>query len=358
MHRNVAYFVTPHGFGHATRAAAVMAAVQTCDPNVQFHIFTQAPERIFAESLPASYVYHHVLTDLGLVQKTPLIADLDASLKRLNAFLPFHPKLVAQLAEKIQSCVCVCCDIAPLGIAVAKQAGLPSVLIENFTWDWIYTPFAQNAPPFVQHINYLRGVFKTADYHVQTQPACDIQKHAFVVSPVSRKIRQSREAVRDILGIPNKMKAIMITMGGTPFQYEGDALRGREDICFLLPNSGDVLRREGHLIHLPRDVSIFHPDLVNACDGVIGKVGYSTLAEVYWAGVPFGYIPRPSFRESDALIPFIEREMPGMMISEQEFDSGAWLDHLPELFALPRIKRQAVNGADQIATFLLREVMV
>ena len=32
--------------------------------------------------------------------------------------------------------------------------------------------------------------------------------------------------------------------------------------------------------------SVFHPDLVNASDAVIGKAGYNTLAEVFYAGTP------------------------------------------------------------------------
>ena len=35
----IAYFVTPHGFGHAARAAAVMVALQEIDLTIQFDIF-------------------------------------------------------------------------------------------------------------------------------------------------------------------------------------------------------------------------------------------------------------------------------------------------------------------------------
>ena len=47
----IAYFVTPHGFGHAARAAAVMVALQEIDPAIQFDIFTQVPRWFFQDSL-------------------------------------------------------------------------------------------------------------------------------------------------------------------------------------------------------------------------------------------------------------------------------------------------------------------
>lgn len=353
----IAYFVTPHGFGHATRAAAVMAALQKQDPNIHVHIFTQAPKRIFTETLPGSFTYHDVLTDLGLVQLTPLEADLPATLKRLDAFYPLDPKHIEDLARRIKTCTCVCCDIAPLGIAVAQKAGIPSVLIENFTWDWIYEPFLEDHPKFEPHIAYLQTLFQNADHHIQTTPVCHAIPNTITVNPVSRDNRQDSNTVRQELGLSDNAKAIMITMGGVPFHYtNADQLATFENTFFLLPNSGDSLRREDNIIHIPRDSPIFHPDLVLACDLVISKVGYSTLAEVYQAGTPLGYIPRPEFRESDALIPFIQTQMPGLSFSNTDFESGKWLTLLPDLLALPRAQRTEQNGAHQIAQYIILNI--
>ncbi|MFT5370063.1 MAG: hypothetical protein ACI8V2_005042, partial [Candidatus Latescibacterota bacterium] len=322
----IAYFVTPHGFGHATRAAAVMAALQNRDPKIHIHIFTQAPERIFTETLPGTFTYHNVLTDLGLVQLTPLEADLSATTRRLDTFYPLDQNVINKLAQQVQNCACVCCDIAPMGIAVAQQANIPSVLIENFTWDWIYEPFASDHPAFTPHIAYLHDLFQSATHHIQTSPVCYPTPNATTVNPVSRDNRQSRAEVRQALGLSDTSKAVMITMGGVPFQYTGSShLSDLPNTFFLLPNSGETLRQEGNLIHLPRNSSLFHPDLVLASDLVISKVGYSTLAEVYQAGTPFGYIPRPEFRESAALIPFIDTHMPSLSISNNDFESGLWL---------------------------------
>lgn len=56
-----------------------------------------------------------------------------------------------------------------------------------------------------------------------------------------------------------------------------------------------------NLLRAPHSPDLFQPDLIDDCDAVIGKVGYSTLAEVYHTGAPFGYISLPSFVESEVL---------------------------------------------------------
>ena len=86
----IAYFVTPHGFGHAARAAAVMVALQEIDPAIQFDIFTQVPRWFFQDSLVRNVRYYHVCTDVGLVQTTSLHEDLPATVRRLDSFFPCH----------------------------------------------------------------------------------------------------------------------------------------------------------------------------------------------------------------------------------------------------------------------------
>ncbi|MBN1106743.1 MAG: hypothetical protein JXL84_25295, partial [Deltaproteobacteria bacterium] len=145
----VAYFVSPHGYGHAARAAAVMEAIFRKALPSEFHIFTTVPRWFFRDSLSGSFHLHRVLTDIGLAQKTPLKADLPETIRRLDRFLPFDPAMVERLAGSLRrsGCRLVVCDIAPLGIVAAGTAGIPSVLIENFTWDWIYEAYERDHPP-------------------------------------------------------------------------------------------------------------------------------------------------------------------------------------------------------------------
>lgn len=351
----IAYFISPHGYGHASRAAGVMEALHRLDGRIAFEIFTRVPKWFFDDSLSGNFEYHSLLTDIGLVQKTPLRIDLPETLRRLDHFLPFDSSEIGDLAIRVKKLGCrlILCDIAPMGILVAKELELPSVLVENFTWDWLYQGYIKEDGNIRKHIDYLSGIFRSADFHIQTEPVCRHQAVDLTTAPVSRKVRTSASAARKKLGIPGNAKMVMVTMGGIRDNYaflKGLNLAG--EIYLVISGGSEKMKVEGNLVLLPHRSEFFHPDLVNASDGVIGKVGYSTLAEIYHGGVPFGYVARRNFRESRPLQSFIQSQMQGLSISEEEFHSGAWLSSLPDLLALPKIQRDCPNGADQAAHFI------
>jgi hypothetical protein len=356
-HHRIACFITPHGFGHAARACAVMAALQDLDPAIHYEIFTQVPQWFFQDSLPDSFGYHPLLTDIGLVQHTALQADLPATLQRLDDFLPFAPATIANLARQLQrlACTLVLCDIAPIGIAVAKEAGIPSILIENFTWDWIYQAYTVHDKRLVPHIAYLQDVFAMADYHIQTEPVCVHRAVNLTTQPVSRQSIAPATEVRNRLTIPHAAPAVLITMGGILTQHTFlPQLTTHPSTFFVIPGGASSLQIHDNVVLLPHRTGLFHPDLVHACDAVVGKVGYSTVAEVYHAGIPFGYIARQDFRESPVLAAYIAHHMPSLAIAATQFQRADWLTHLTELLALPQQHRSGPNGATQVARFVYR----
>ena len=113
----IAYFVSPHGYGHAARACAVMSAVQRLHGAVEFEIYTTVPRWFFEDSLSGRFRYHPLLTDIGFAQKTPLEIDLAETLSRLDLFYPPDRDWWKSLARKVprRRCGLMVCDIAPLG---------------------------------------------------------------------------------------------------------------------------------------------------------------------------------------------------------------------------------------------------
>jgi uncharacterized protein (TIGR00661 family) len=353
--KKIAYFISPHGFGHAARAASVMEALYSLDTSTRFEIFTTIPSWFFEEFLPGPASYHLQLTDIGLAQKNPFEDDFEETLRALNKLLPYDPAKIRAVSSEVfhLNCKLIICDIAPMGILVAKQAGIPSVLVENFTWDWIYKRHPQHDSQLNEHIGYLQRIFTAADFHVQTEPVCLQGSVDLLVGPASRKIKSSPGSVRQRLGLKAGNKLVLITTGGVPQEYDFlEKLREQSDIHFVIPGSRRSTQVRDNLILLPHHSEFFHPDLVNASDAVIGKAGYSTIAEVYHAGVPFGYIPCPNNPEAEKLVAFVAKKISGFEIQESEFQKGNWIRRLQDLLNMPRVKPNALNGADQIAGFI------
>ncbi len=354
-HITIAFFVTDHGFGHACRAAAVMEAFLRLDPQVRFEVFTTSPRYIFEASIGDGFGYHPVSGDIGMVQLNPLQEDLSATCDQLDMHLPYHQTDVADLASDLNrlNCRMVICDIAPLGIEAALAAGLPSVLIENFTWDWIYRGYHPREQRFGPHIDYLASIFHRADHHIQTQPLCNPATDAFCTEPISRQCRTSRKEVRRKLGIAEEEKMVLLSMGGVSDAHA---------FLSLLPDNLDwhlvVAGAEGQhpprkkVTQLPTHSEFFHPDLMSAADAAVGKAGYSTVAEVYHSGIPFGYIKRPHSPESAVLEAFIDDHLPSRVILASSYASGGWIEEVPALLSLGLGKQRTVNGADDVAAYL------
>jgi UDP:flavonoid glycosyltransferase YjiC (YdhE family) len=381
----IAFFVSPHGFGHATRAGAVMAAIQAQRPAVRCEVFTTAPPWLFTETLPGPLGYHTTHTDVGLVQVTPLEEDLRATLAALDDFYPLGRVQVEGLATRLVELGCrlVVCDIAPLGIAAGRRAGLPVILVENFTWDWIYAGYARDLsgparqaahlpgtarqaahlpgtarhaahlPGLIRHAAYLRGLFASVDFHIQTEPVCCPARSDLVTAPVSRAARTTRAHVRRALGLRGRRPVVLVSLGGLSADHPAlGRLGDYPRIHFLVPSQVPAVQTRDNVTFLPWSGGFFHPDLIWAADAVVTKLGYSTLAEAYCAGTPCGYVTRPRFPEGGPLQAFAEMHMMGIAIAPQSFAGGDWVGCVEELLAMPRLEDRP-SGAAQAAAFLL-----
>lgn len=352
----IAYFVSPHGFGHAARACAVSASLRQIIPNAAIDFFTLVPEWFFADSLSFPFGYIPLRSDIGVAQVDALREDLNETVNLLSAYLPFEgaafEQLTARLAEEQYRMVIS--DISPLGLAAAHHAGISSVLVENFTWDWIYAGYYQAEPRLEQFAGPLQATFELADYHFQTIPYCERVEKSIPIAPAARKARHSRAQIRAELGLLDE-PLVLVTMGGVRQVFSAlDTLKKSRAIIYVIPGASETVIREDNLILLPHHSQFYHPDLVYASDLVVGKLGYSTVAEAYHAGIPYAYIPRPLFRETGPMGTFVKTEMNGVCIPPEEFSQGKWVERIPDLLNKKSLHLNNENGADQIAGNLLR----
>ncbi len=358
---HIAAVISAHGFGHAARAAAVLESLRATSDSLHFDIFSETPEWFFAESLGSGFSFHAIPVDVGIVQRSPFEEDLPQTREKLEKMYLTGTQIPDQLAELFLRAECrlVLCDISPAGILAASNAGIPSVLVENFTWDWIYSGYFGQEPGLIAAAQRLQSIFAKADYHIQAEPICKPRRCDLASRPVARRPRNSRESTRKRLGVPADAKLVLITAGGIEQRYPAlDALASAPaNVQFVIPGGSDDVLRAGNVTLLPHHSEFFHPDLVYASDAVLGKLGYSTIAEAYHAGIPFAFAPRENFRETDPLARFVRNQLGGIEVSYQDFASGNWIKILPELLACPRQERNCPNGADEIAGFVLHTIL-
>lgn len=345
-----AVFVSPHGFGHAARASAVMEALHR-RLGFRFEIFSSSPRWVFDESVEGLYRHHEVLTDVGFVQTSALSFDPARTVEAVRRLVPFDPVLVDRLAADVREagCAFVLCDIAPLGVAVAERAGVPSVLVQNFTWPWLYEPITAQAPELAPLSAELDLWFGRATLHLLAEPFChpDARAHG-TVPPVSRPATLSREEARKALGLGAEERVVVVTMGGyaeeMPFL---DALGSLPGVTVLVTGA-PVTEVRGSLHLFDNATKLYMPHLVRAADAVVAKLGYSTVAEVWREGRPLAFVTRGDFRETAPLRRWVAERLPGFEIPAGDFAEGRWIQRMPELLAARPPEPQPRSGADAV----------
>ena len=351
--KTIACFISPHGYGHATRTSAILEALSCCT-EVEAHIYSTVDEAIFqCSSFP--YQFHHQLTDVGFFQKDAFHLDIEKTCSALHKFIPFEHKLVDTLAKDCKDHAFIICDISPLGIAVAARAKTPSILVENFTWDWLYAPYSQGNSLLQYCCKYLRGLYQSADYHIQTEPICLPGNTDLHCNPIFRKVREKPDTIRKRLRC-TAPHTVLITMGGIGFQPKFlQTLKQYTDYDFIVAGQAQEARIHNNVLLLSRTANHYHPDLINCADITVFKCGYSTLAECYQVGKPTICISRDGFAESAVIESFISKNMHATIISQEDFISGKWLQLLGGMKTPPKHKIRSIdtNGAEAVAEFLL-----
>lgn len=312
------------------------------------------PQALFRQNL-AAFSYQPVKVDIGFVQTSALRIDLAATTAELEKFLPFQDSLVDELAAACSSSSAILCDIAPLGIAVGKKSGIPSVLIENFTWDWLYTFFSDKNKEIDKHITYLQDLFNSADYRIQTEPLCQPSPNNLRCGPIFRRTKHSSHEIREQLGCKKETNLVVITMGGISQKLPNtDELEKLPDFQFVFTAQAKAKQIGPNIIILSRERQVYHPDLIGAADIVVCKTGYSTVAECCQAGVRVICVGRPEFAESAILQDYMEKNLHAINLHPDKYLSGNWNHILQEALHRPQPTAATDNGADNAADFILQ----
>ena len=98
MRRPLVYYISGHGFGHASRSIEVISALLDRAPDLPIVVRSAAPRWLFDLTVRGPFTFAPLDTDPGVVQKDSLSLDADETIRRANAYVRDLPALAAEQA--------------------------------------------------------------------------------------------------------------------------------------------------------------------------------------------------------------------------------------------------------------------
>jgi hypothetical protein len=349
------YYVTGHGYGHAIRTIGILKALPQ---SISVILKTTVPERLFQEGLPGRDI--RIISDeydCGCVQSDNLTVMPGETLARYRAISTKNEEWLNNEAAFLRSnsVQCVVSDIASFPLRAAREAGIPSVAVANFTWTDIYQDYARTAAD-ERLLQEMRAEYAAATLALITPlslpTAGDPFQHVKRVPLVARRGANVRASLCQALGLPFGTLFALPYLGVWGMELAWESLRNLKEWVFLTYDA--VPNAPRNVVALDRH-RWSYADIAASVDAVLAKPGYGTLTECIANSIPLIYVPRAGFKEQEALIAGMGRWGGGIPISEDDFVKGHWAAALgSSRRCTPDPNAFAVNGAEVIAESLSR----
>ena len=355
-------YVSGHGFGHGTRVGEVLRLVRELRPSLPITVVTSGPEWLYREAIPGDFGFRSLECDVGLAQKDALVIDEEATLRRCLAFQAGFDDRVADEAAFLQEAGAqvVLGDVPPLAFAAAAAAGIDSIALANFSWDWIYAHLAARHGGLRAIAEAAADCYRTAGLLLQLPFAGDLS--AFPrrepIPLVARRPRLTRRQARDLLG-EDDAPLVLLSFGG--LGMPGLDLRALADLGgyrFITAGDGAALPSNVRAITGAglSAQGLGYQDLVGASDVVVTKPGYGIVSDAIGAGTRLVYTDRGDFPEYPILVAEMRGYLPCEYVSSVDLRAGRLGPALATVLEAPRPAPPDLGGAGRAAARLLEAV--
>lgn len=350
-----AYYVTGHGFGHATRVVEVARHLIIAGHDV--HVVTGAPDYVFTTEITSPRLFlRKVLLDCGAVQADALTVDRLASLEKYSetAVAP-RESILATEVEWLKSIKAdfVVSDVVPVACRAAADAGIRSVCVTNFSWDFIYAEYVMAAGHHHRSIVWqIAEDYSHCEFLIRLPGYCPMPafRDAIDVPLVVRRLHKSREEVRRELGIGEDMKIVILNFGGQPAGWTIKREYLPDGWLCLVCGASENLDVPSNFIKLAKDT--YTPDVIAASDCMLGKIGYGTVSEALAYKIPFVFVRRDYFNEEPFLRNMLEFYQGGVEMIRRDLLTGHWKPYLEHAIGLKPCYEGGINGGEIAAHIL------
>ncbi|XWS72876.1 hypothetical protein CRYUN_Cryun02cG0077500 [Craigia yunnanensis] len=355
-----AYYVTGHGFGHATRVVEVVRNLIAAGHDV--HVVSGAPDFVFTSEIQSPRLFlRKLVLDCGAVQADALTVDRLASLQKYSetAVQP-RDSILATEVEWLNSIKAdlVVSDVVPVACRAAAEAGIRSVCVTNFSWDFIYAEYVMAAGYHHRSIVWqIAEDYSHCEFLIRLPGYCPMPAFRDVIDVplVVRRLHKSRKEVRKELGIGEDVKLVILNFGGQPAGWKLKEEYLPSGWLCLVCGASDTQEYPPNFLKLPKDA--YTPDLIAASDCMLGKIGYGTVSEALAYKLPFVFVRRDYFNEEPFLRNMLEFYQSGVEMIRRDLLTGHWKPYLERAISLKPCYEGGINGGE-VAAHILQETAI
>ncbi|KAG2699815.1 hypothetical protein I3760_07G206200 [Carya illinoinensis] len=336
-HLVFAYYVTGHGFGHATRVVEVVRHLILAGHDV--HVVTGAPEFVFTSEIQSPRLFiRKVLLDCGAVQADALTVDRLASLEKysVTAVLPRASILETEVAwlNSIKADLVVS-DVVPVACRAAADAGNHH---RSIVWE-------------------IAEDYSHCEFLIRLPGYCPMPAFRDVIDVplVVRRLHRSRKEVRKELEIGEDVKLVILNFGGQPAGWNLKEEYLPSGWLCLVCGASDTQDLPPNFVKLAKDA--YTPDLMAASDCMLGKIGYGTVSEALAYKLPFVFVRRDYFNEEPFLRNMLEYYQGGVEMIRRDLLTGHWKPYLERAISLKPCYEGGINGGE-VAAQILQETAI
>jgi len=346
--RTVAFYISGHGFGHASRQVELLNTFGARHPDVRIFVRSSAARWLLERTIQVPFELDDRPVDTGVVQIDSLHLDAGETIARAADFYATLDERAAEEARLLgdRGTRLVIVDAAPLGCEAAAVAGIPSVVVSNFTWDWIYAGYAEHLHRAPEVIPTIQRAYRKAlaAWRLPMHGGFETFARIIDVPFVARHARHTREETRRRLQLPLDAKLVLPTFGG----YGAQGVQYAQ--LDFAPDWQVLVDFDDRLIY---EAGLRYEDLVGAVDTVFTKPGYGIISECIANDTPLVYTSRGRFAEYDVLVREMRRYLRCAYIDQESLLAGRWRAAADAAVNAPMPPEDpSTNGADVVAELM------
>lgn len=343
--------LSPHGFGHATMTAPLVAELRRRRPDLRLTIQTTLP-RDFLATRYGDFDYIPDIADFGFRMASATIIDVAASAAQYLAQHADFAALVAREAARLRAAApdLILANVPYVTVAAAARAGIPVAAYCSLNWADLTDHYLGHLPQCDRVRAEIRASYAMADVFLRPQPAQAMTlPNIREIGPVARLGANRRAEIRARLGLGQGTRLGVIAFGGIDHRLPLERWPVLDGWFWLsslnhTPERADMARWTA--------AGVPFTDLFPSVDLIVGKPGYGTFSEAGLGGVPVLYEPRPDWPEAPPLEAWLARHTRCLPATAGQLVGGDLPLLLQRLFSMPEQQVARPTGVSEGADVL------